>query len=311
MSHIHFEQFQSEFFRHYQAGDFSGAMQLIKLFGGLFPERASAVYNWRMCLAARLNETEEAIRIFQEALDLGLWWPEHLLHDDDDLAALQGRPDFEAMVVTCKERHAQAQATAQPEMLVWTPEGPAQPPYPLLLAMHGRNGNGRETLNLWQDLSRLGWLVASVQSSQVVGSDLYVWDDEQRAVADILSMMVELRKQHPIDSERTVLAGFSQGAGLAMRLALKGLLPARGFIGVAPYLPNFDNLPQTPEAAAPVRGYLVTGGRDPAQDLFARFETYLHSISVPYLRDHYPDAGHDYPPGIFASQQKALEFILA
>jgi dienelactone hydrolase len=51
-----------------------------------------------------------------------------------------------------------------------------------------------------------------------------------------------LSEQYPIDRKRVVVAGFSMGGGLAIRLALSGALPARGFVGVGAFLPNIDDL---------------------------------------------------------------------
>lgn len=306
-----FSQFQADFFQLYNAGKFEDALLLIRLLGGLFPERANFIYNWRICLAALLGQQEQAIRLLNEALDLGLWWSQEILRDDGDLAILQGNPEFERLAAICKEREAEARRSARPEMLLYLPDLPAQSPYPLMLAFHGRNGNARETIEYWKALSAKGWLVAAPQSSQIQGLNAYCWDDLVLARREIQDLVINLETQHPIDSQRVILGGFSQGGGMAVRLALESTFSARGFIAVSPYLQGIEEVPYpSGNNAQPVmRGYLVTGSLDTNQDMFARFERLLQDRTVSYLRDDHPDVAHDYPLDFEHSLEAALNFI--
>lgn len=307
-----FSRFQAEFFELYRAGKYEDALLLIQLMGGLFPERANPIYNWRICLATLLHQPEQALRLMKEALDLGLWWPEETLRGDSDLAALQGNSEFERLMTVCKEREAEARRSTRSEMLVYLPDQPAQDSYPLLLALHGRDGNARETIEYWKTLSAQGWLVAAPQSSQLLGFNSYCWDDRAKAEYEIGELVKELQTQHPIDLQHVILGGFSQGGGMAARLALNGVLQARGFIAVSPFLQGIEEIAHAGGNHSParLRGYLVTGSLDSSQDMFAEIERLLQDRGVPYLRENHPDLAHDFPLDFEHSLEAAIPYIL-
>jgi hypothetical protein len=105
-----------------------------------------------------------------------------LFRQDADLQPLQGMPEFEQRLEVCRQRQAAAQAAAQPFLVVLQP-GRLAPPaagYPLLLALHGNNQNARAALDSWRPAVAEGWLVALLQSSQVGGTDAYVWTGSAR-----------------------------------------------------------------------------------------------------------------------------------
>ena len=119
-----------------------------------------------------------------------------------------------------------------------------------------------------------------------------------------------MRRDYPIDPQRTLIAGFSQGGGLALRLALMHGGPSARFLMIAPYLPDLDALPDAPaEVPTGARGYMVTGGKDNDNGLFDRIEQRLQSLKVPTLREHHPELGHAFPPDFAATLDRALGFL--
>ena len=90
------------------------------------------------------------------------------------------------------------------------------------------------------------------------------------------------------------------------------LLPATGFIAVAPYLRGVEDLIEPPQAiaASRLRGYLLTGDLDQHQEMFAQIEQLLHAQQVSYQREKRPDLDHDYPDDFDQSLDRALQFIL-
>ena len=312
MPPANFIQFQQEFFQLYGAGKYTDADMLIQLMGGLYPEQAGTIYNWRICLASLQGQNDKALKLLQEALDLGLWWTEATLREDADLAALQGQPEFERMLSISKERYQTAMRESQAEMLLYLPGDSASKPYPTLIVFHGRMGNALETGSYWQALADQGWLVAAAQSSQLQGHNLFVWDDLELAVRQVKELTNALFKQHPVDLQRVLLGGFSQGGGLAIYLAINGVLPSCGFIGVAPFIASLEAISLSGKAPspAPVRGYLVTGGKDRGQDGFQQIRLLLNKIDVPCQVENHPELGHAYPDRFSETILRALHFIL-
>lgn len=312
MSPATFYRFQEQFFELYNAGNYADAGLLIQWLGGLFPERAAATYNWRICLAALTGQLEQAEQLLAEALDLDLWWPEALLRQDPDLGSLQGRPEFERLTALSAQRHQQAVASAQPEMFFYLPEEPFPKPYPVLIALHGRNGNGRETGEMWKELTDQGWLVAAAQSSQVEACNSFIWDQQDLAARQVMELAHNLFRQYPADMNRVILSGFSQGGGVAIRLALSGILRCLGFIAVAPVLPGIELLLRQNHRPLQrnLRGYLTSGKQDDQQENLAKIRSLLDARQVPYQLEQHDDLGHDYPDHFGDTIRRALNFIL-
>jgi predicted esterase len=170
-------------------------------------------------------------------------------------------------------------------------------------------GNAAGIAAYYRDLAQQGWLVAALQSSQISNPGGYVWDDHDVAVQEITEHYAGLCAEYPIDPQRVVLAGFSQGGGLAIQLAFEQVLPACGFLSVAGWRPDAAVLDTRP--ARPLRGALFTGGLDVNNlDVAQAIEKALQQHAVPYRLFHHDDIAHDYPAAFIAERDEALSFLL-
>jgi predicted esterase len=312
MSYSQYRQFRSEVDSLYQSGQYSSALERLDQSAQSFPDQSPMITYIRICLLALTASPSAALSAFQQALDRGFWYPPAHLHGDPDLASLQGDPEFERLVNVCAGRHAQAAKSAHPERIVLTPAPGTPAPYPLLLIFHGRNADAASSQSFWESLTERGWLVALLQSSQVVGIDSYAWDDRRRSIEEARQHFAEMSSSYPVHWQRLVLGGFSQGAGLAIWLALQQLLPAAGVIAVAPYLHNVENLAAQPPApsANRLRAYLLTGDLDQHQEKFAQIEQLLNARQISYRREKRPGLDHDFPADFDQDLDQALQFIL-
>lgn len=243
-----------------QAGDYAEALELIDREGHLFPDYSQKViYAWRMDMAGRLHDDELVLRLLREAVQAGYWYAG--LRRDPDYAPLYGRPEFERLADLCEQRRAEAMAAAVP-VLTTMPPAAGPPPYPLLVALHGANAVAEG--GHWAPAAAQGWFVAIPQSSQVYAPGTYTWNDWEWAVREVRAHYDRLSAAFPVDPQRVVLAGFSQGGGLALWLALNGIIPARGLILVGPFLPDVDAVVPVLERndRRGLRVYLVAGRRD-------------------------------------------------
>ncbi len=115
----------------------------------------------------------------------------------------------------------------------------------LLLLLHGLGGDRQQALGLVKDVtdSRLAVLAPDLRAhgeSPIVGSaEAFSFD---AMVADVRALIDRLRQ----GSKRTIVAGISMGAALALRIALAGSLDVRGLILVRP---AFDDVPSPPNLA--------------------------------------------------------------
>lgn len=310
MSYSDYRQFRSEVHRLYQSGDYTSALERLDRSAQDFPDQAPLIHYIRVCLLALTGQAPAALAALKHSLDQGYWYPPATLHGDPDLANLQSDPEFKHLAATCARRFNRAAKSARPERIVLTPPSDTPAPYPVLLVFHGRNAGAASSQPFWESLAERGWLVALLQSSQVVGIGTYAWDDRQRSIDEARQHFEELSSSYPVHWQRLVLGGFSQGAGLAIWLALNKLLPAAGFIAVAPYLRGVDDPIEPPPAASDrLRGYLLTGDLDEHQEMFAQIEQLLHAQRVSYRRETRPDLDHDFPTDFEQSLDQALQFI--
>ncbi len=293
----------------YAEGKYDQALRLAEQLAADFPQEAASTSLWRLCLLSRSGRTEQALRTMSQALQQGLWWEERVLRDDDDLAALQGLPAFETMVAECRRRRDEAQKSARPELVVALPQ--AQPPYPLLIALHGRGSSAGRDLRRWQPVLARGWMLAMPQSSQCSSPAAFSWDDAALAREQIAAQYRQLAEQYPLDAERLILGGFSQGAALAIQAALRGPIPARGFLAVVPGRNALDGLEGLVHSAPKLRGYLVSGGRDPRKEVFTQIHDLLNRNGIACEMEDHPAMGHAFPPDFERSIDKALRFLFA
>ena len=116
---------------------------------------------------------------------------------------------------------------------------------------------------------------------------------------------------YPLDPQRVVLGGFSQGAGLAFWLSVSQEVPAAGFISIGPYLQNLAEMaPQLPAGEIHgVRGYIISGGKEQDDGMFAQVEALLKEHAVPYQWHIYPEQAHQMPDDFDQRLQIDLDFI--
>jgi hypothetical protein len=124
------DELQKQVFELYHAKQFATMSDLLTREIDVFPvDDRATYYNWQMCASALKGQTEQALTFFREAIGAGYWYGENGLHEDPDLAALQGNPEFERLAAIALERAAKAQANAVPVLKVFPPKT-GQGPYP-------------------------------------------------------------------------------------------------------------------------------------------------------------------------------------
>ena len=105
-----------------------------------------------------------------------------------------------------------------------------------LVALHGRTGNLADSSEAWRAGPDAGITTVVLQSSQMVAQGMYCWDDFTVAARDVASGLRRALGGDHGDLD-LVLGGFSQGGGVAARVALARDFPnVRGFVAVAPGL---------------------------------------------------------------------------
>ncbi|MFL5800522.1 MAG: alpha/beta hydrolase [Roseiflexaceae bacterium] len=311
MSDMTWDELRSEFWRLCGEDAYAEALALITPRAHIFPDRGR-FHNWRMCMAARVGDTALALQAFEQALADDFWCAPKMLREDEDLASLQGLPEFERLAAICQERFEAARARAQPALTVIQPEGRTGP-YPALLALHGNFGTSAASIDFWHTAVAQGWLLALPQSSQIIWPNAYVWNDRDRAVPEIQAHYATLAEQYPIDRSRVVVGGFSMGGGLAIWLTVSGAIEARGFVAVSPFLKDIQSLAPLLDARDPrtLRGYIIVGEQDEGCIKISRqLADLMASRDLACKIELHPGLGHEFPPDFAPSLANGLRFVL-
>lgn len=307
-----FVQLRSAMFAHYAQGQYAQALSLLDTAPARFPDQVALIYFWRACLLSRLSRPEEAVAELQHGLDEGAYFSEPQLRGDSDLAPLQGRPDFERVAAVAFARYREALRNSRPEVVLFQPE-PVAERHPLLVALHGRSGNARLEIEYWRSLTAQSWFVAAVQSSQIFGGGAFCWDDQTVAERDVTIHVEAILATYPCDPDMMVLTGFSQGAQVALRLALSGKVTVRGTILVAPSIPPAEAEAMIgasdPAMQQALRCFIIAGEQDAALPRIRQLQARLTAANVPCELLVLAGLAHDYPEPFEPIQAQAIAFV--
>lgn len=281
----------------YAEDRFDDALVLARKMRTDFPERTAAVAHAEAGLLSATGRADEAIGVLHDLVDVGRWWSPSQLADPD-LAALATRTTYRGLATTMLERAQDALVAGravQPVIGVETPDGPIRSS---VVALHMMGVSGAETATIWAPVTGAGIAVITVESALRNGDGQPCWDDPDLAVRDVQGGVdVARRLGVPV-----VLAGGSQGAGVAARIALGGEVgDLVGFVCVV-------GGPSTGTWRAEVSlpGVLVIGGND---HLTAQTQREFHAellaagssvelLDVPDLDHAYPVDWGDLAPGL-------------
>ncbi len=295
------------FFQLYYEQRYADALSSAEDLAREYPEQDIRTAFWLICLQNLNGHPELALQTLRDALERGLWWAEPLLREDTDLASLQGNGEFEQLVRRSEQMHLQAEAAVKPFVAVHQPAGNG--PFPLLLCLGPRRGYPELDFRDWSPVLELGWMLALPRSSQMSSPVAFVWDDREKAMDEVTGLFETLVRDYPIDLNRVVIAGFSQGAARAIELVMSQRIQARGFFAVVPGPLDLSELENWAESGTK-RHVLVSGGKDPRYQMFIHIREMFESYSIPLLFEHDPGMAHQIPDNFESVLQRGLDFIL-
>jgi predicted esterase len=308
MDQITFQEITDHLVLLYNQGKFAEAEQMIRTHADQFPEQAARTTYWRMCLLSLERRAGDVLSVFREGLDSGLWWRNDVFNDTD-LDVVRDLPEFQRLAAESQEKYEKARTSIEPEYAVLVPESTFSAPYPLMIFLHGRNGNKESNRAEWETARQKGWLVLLAQSTQPLFPGSYCWDDIAKAMDDLHFYFTQVSQKYPLDSRRLILAGFSQGSGMAIHAALSGEFNARGFIGIASWSADPKSLVPQTEAARQVRGYFMTGEKDHTFETARQIWNAMQEQGISVAEELHPDLAHEFPPDFERSFGSAIDFI--
>ena len=249
-----FEDYVERLTGHARRNEEAAALRLALEARELFPERAPVTWFWVAAAEAGAGRLDEALATVEEAARRDLTWR---LAPYGSLERIREHPRYLAAMELTRARLREH--GARPTVRTWPAADVAEAP--LLLCLHGANASAAQFDDLAPVLATGGWRVACGQSSQPTAPGLGCWDDRGLADADVEAFLRAADARQP---DRVAVLGFSQGASIAVRTALRGLAPL-GFVALAAAFSPYDlrGLAEQASAAPRVRGILWLGDRDP------------------------------------------------
>jgi predicted esterase len=298
----------------YMKGDVRQAYDLLTEAAEDYPDHLQRIYEWRFDMAAKMGDLQLAEEIIEDALDSGYFYGEFAMRKDADVQVLQGRPFFESLVNRSYQMLADAQSYSRSRQDVIDRGKAVDGKTPLFMALHGNNSNAARFRTYWRSLLNTGWLVALPQSSQVGGRDVYVWNDMPTVEKELKEHYRKLSSDSVIDPAKTVISGFSKGGHAAITAAIKGLFPISGFIAVAPYIPQIEEMIPLLEGCPnrELRGYLLLGGDDEECTPGAlKLHEEITKRGFQCGLEVFPELAHEFPKDFDIVLPKAIDFLFS
>lgn len=301
------------FERAYARGDWAGAARAARLWAERSPADPIAAYN-AACAHALAGEPEAALEWLRRAGAVGFAGVRSV-DGDADLAAARSHPGFATATESIRANRARMfesfKAHAErSEILVRPPRDAPLGPRPLIVVLHGHGDEPERNAELYRKAARLrGAIVAAPSGLRPgPGGRGFAWTFRDEAEWWVLRAIERVGDDHPVDPERIILAGFSQGANVALEVGLRH--PDR-FVGLLPVAGRYeaDRMP-APAGGGP-RIYLLTGARDPAVESFRLAEQELRAAGLEVELRLVPGLRHAYPQSATKELGRALDYLLA
>ena len=216
----------------YSAEKYQETMNMDRTMVKEFPELKTATYYSMIATASKMKDYELSCKFLKEVLDEGGWYSELILRQSPSLNPLQGIPEFEELVKLSVRRSKQSIKSSNITII---PDN-TDPPYPLMLSLHGGGGFVDDEYESWKTIVDQGYILGIPRSSNLYwsGIDSAYWPDYSSSVNEIKNYIDKINVNNIIDTNSIFLGGFSQGGGVAVQIALTSDIPVRGFVVVAP-----------------------------------------------------------------------------
>ena len=322
-----FQALRTAAFARFEKDDYRGMLRVALEAEALYPAKGEVPF-WLACVHCRLDDPEAALAALRAGLARGHYWPADWLLEDDDLQPLRGRPEFAAILQASAAAPRPQAAADLLEPTVLAPSagsGGDAASAALVLALHGWGQDADELALHWQAAAARGFTVIVPRSSQELTPGFFVWDDRGAARADVTAQYRRACDRVPDGggsrgapaagpTRPLLLAGFSQGGGLAVDLAIDAEpASSAGFLAIATGVEDLAEPPApdrlTPAAARGLRGRLLVGDRDVALDGAHALAQAAAGAGLSWALTVRPGAGHELPepPGeLLAGELAAL-----
>lgn len=262
------------------------------------PDQDGRFTFWQACLLGISDRSPEALDVLEGGLERGLWWAPDLL-TDSDLDSVRSLPGWEGMERRCSDATERFMAGHHPQAQVRP--GPADGAAGTLVTLHGGGVDPLSHMERWAGSVPEAWSVMAPEGTVPHSESQRAWPRDDPANV-VVAQLDGLDTPPPV-----VLAGYSQGAGVAAFMAWDGLLDAVGLILVAP--PIIRSRVWDPQVDRPVPNYMVVGEHDHSLPDCIERQRLMEESGAPVHLDQRPGLGHQLPDDLAETIAAALDWI--
>ncbi len=296
----------------YSEQKFAEAIEILSSNLDKYPDHVSAnLHNLIYCYMP-LEQYDRCIETLDYALTRGVWFNPWML-ESEPWAPVRESDGYASIGERNDSLKQLAQAGSAPDLIVVTPEGySSASKYPLFVALHGGDGNAKAFSKLWHsEVLSEQFIVAYVQSSQVISMTGFTWEDRELAVDEVTDACRTALGEYSVDTGLVVIGGFSSGGGLSLDIALGNSFPVSGFVALCPD-PSGSTVTNENVAAAKqrgLRGTVITTGLDPRVDEHRKMTELFSLEGLQYQYMVSPGEGHWIPDDLAARIDQAVGHI--
>ncbi len=292
------------------------ALEIVKL----DPTDATSHYN-AGCVLARMGQPAAAVEALDHAAELG-FSAAGTLRTDPDLESIRGLPGYAAVLKRVEETHAREMAVFKERMdrsrpLLYSPpvrtdgtdgaDGGER--RPLIVLLHGRGGRAENMARLFRpSAAKIGAVLVVPEAFEPYGNG-FQWGDLDQAAYRVEHAIDFAAERYPIDRERVILAGFSQGAYISLASVTAD---PRRFAGVvalgACSTRDFALGEERIEDLPPI--YIGVGSEDRAHDSCRPMARAYEAAGFEVKLRVYKGYGHVFPQNYEWELDRAFRFVL-
>lgn len=287
----------------------------------LDPSDATSHYNLA-CVLARKGETEAAVESLLEAARLG-FSSVALLRSDTDLASLRDHPGYLVAVelveaADARRSRAFKERTQRSQPLIYPPEpaadggeATADGKLPMVVFLHGRGGRAEPMAQLWRpSVARIGAVLVVPEAFEPFGNG-FQWGVVEDAIYQVEHAIEYAAARYPIDRERVIIAGFSQGAYVSLVAAARDPRRFAGVVAIgACDSQGFELDPGGEPFEDPPPIYLGIGSKDRAYENCRPMAKLYEAAGFAVKLRVYKGYGHVFPQNYEWEFDRALRFVL-
>ena len=310
------DEFDSKIDQFYESEKYDQAIALLKQNISNYPHKEFEIYSNLMILYKEVGEIRNSIDIMSEANDKGYYF--WFVPRDSAYNNFRRELWFKKALSVNNELRDKAQKLATPTYKVVLPEDyDINKKYPLIFIMHGGNQSIESSRTRWKsDEIYKNNNVAFIQSGWTVATNSFRWNlagrdlfHEGTAIDEVKALYTDIIRKYPVNTEKVVLVGFSQGAALAMNMAIYNDINCIGVLAGCPFNDDIDDAHALDLKQRDVRFFVFTGDKDFSYKDTVKNMDILKKAEVKTLFKINKNMGHQFSEDIDEDIKKALILI--